>query len=308
MISLILGMGLPTTANYIVVSSLMAPVIMSLGAANNVAIPLIAAHMFVFYFGILADDTPPVGLAAYAAAAISKGDPIGTGVQGFIYDIRTAVLPFLFIFNTQLLMIGIDNVFSFVLVVISSIIAILLFAAATQGYWLVKSRWWETLLLLLVAFMLFRPGYFWNKIDPPYENLPGTQIFEIAESMSPGQSIRFVVEGETLEGVQRSYTFLLPLADGISGMEKINNTGLYLDDLFGDMEVAMVMPGMSNNRAINKQVESIKVAGVDSGWIVTSIQTERDTLPKQIVFIPALILLSVIAMIQFRRKKYLSAK
>ena len=308
MISLILGMGLPTTANYIVVSSLMAPVIMSLGAANNVAIPLIAAHMFVFYFGILADDTPPVGLAAYAAAAISKGDPIGTGVQGFIYDIRTAVLPFLFIFNTQLLMIGIDNVFSFVLVVISSIIAILLFAAATQGYWLVKSRWWETLLLLLVAFMLFRPGYFWNKIDPPYENLPGTQIFEIAESMSPGQSIRFVVEGETLEGVQRSYTFLLPLADGISGMEKINNTGLYLDDLFGDMEVAMVMPGMSNNRAINKQVESIRVAGVDSGWIVTSIQTKRDTLPKQIVFIPALILLSVIAMIQFRRKKYLSAK
>ncbi|MCS5589929.1 MAG: DUF3394 domain-containing protein, partial [Candidatus Thioglobus sp.] len=308
MISLILGMGLPTTANYIVVSSLMAPVIMSLGAANNVAIPLIAAHMFVFYFGILADDTPPVGLAAYAAAAISKGDPIGTGVQGFIYDIRTAVLPFLFIFNTQLLMIGIDNVFSFVLVVISSIIAILLFAAATQGYWLVKSRWWETLLLLLVAFMLFRPGYFWNKIDPPYENLPGTQIFEIAEAMSPGQSIRFVVEGETLEGVQRSYTFLLPLADGISGMEKINNTGLYLDDLFGDMEVAMVMPGMSNNRAINKQVESIRVAGVDSGWIVTSIQTERDTLPKQIVFIPALILLSVIAMIQFRRKKYLSAQ
>ncbi len=308
MISLILGMGLPTTANYIVVSSLMAPVIMSLGAANNVAIPLIAAHMFVFYFGILADDTPPVGLAAYAAAAISKGDPIKTGIQGFIYDIRTAILPFLFIFNTQLLMIGIDNVFSFLLVVISSIIAILLFAAATQGYWLVKNRWWETLLLLLVAFMLFRPGYFWNKIDPPYENLPGTQIFEIAEAMSPGQSIRFVVEGETLEGVQRSYTFLLPLAEGISGMEKINNTGLYLDDLFGDMEVAMVMPGMSNNRAINKQVESIRVAGVDSGWIVTSIQTERDTLPKQIVFIPALILLSLIAMIQFRRKKYLSAQ
>ena len=308
MISLILGMGLPTTANYIVVSSLMAPVIMSLGAANNVAIPLIAAHMFVFYFGILADDTPPVGLAAYAAAAISKGDPIRTGIQGFIYDIRTAILPFLFIFNTQLLMIGIDNVFSFLLVVISSIIAILLFAAATQGYWLVKSRWWETLLLLLVAFMLFRPGYFWNKIDPPYENLPGTQIFEIAEAMNPGQSIRFVVEGETLEGVQRSYTFLLPLAEGISGMEKINNTGLYLDDLFGDMEVAMVMPGMSNNRAINKQVESIRVAGVDSGWIVTSIQTERDTLPKQIVFIPALILLSLIAMIQFRRKKYLSAQ
>ena len=302
-ISLILGMGLPTTANYIVVSSLMAPVIMSLGAANNVAIPLIAAHMFVFYFGILADDTPPVGLAAYAAAAISKGDPIMTGVQGFIYDIRTAILPFLFIFNTQLLMIGIDNVFSFAIVVVSSIIAILLFAAATQGYWLVKNRWWETVVLLLVAFMLFRPGYFWDKIDPPFKDMPGAQIFQIADTMEPGESIRFVVEGETLEGIKRAYTFLLPLAYGDSGKERVNNTGLQLDDLFGDMEVAMVMPGISNDRAINKQVEAIKVAGVDSGWIITSIQTERKTLPKQIVFIPALLLIGIVGTMQLRRRK-----
>ncbi len=302
-ISLILGMGLPTTANYIVVSSLMAPVIMSLGAANNVAIPLIAAHMFVFYFGILADDTPPVGLAAYAAAAISKGDPIRTGIQGFIYDIRTAVLPFLFIFNTQLLMIGIGNIFNFILVVISSIIAILLFASATQGYWLVRNRWWESVALLLVAFMLFRPGFFWDKVDPPFENKPGTQIFEIADKMNSGESIRFVVEGETLEGIERSYTFLLPLADGDSGKERVNNTGLQLDDLFGDMEVAMVMPGISNDSAINKQVEAIKVAGVDSGWIITSIQTEKKTLPKQIVFIPALLLIGIVGSIQLRRKK-----
>lgn len=303
MISLILGMGLPTTANYIVVSSLMAPVIMSLGAANNVAIPLIAAHMFVFYFGILADDTPPVGLAAYAAAAISKGDPIRTGVQGFIYDIRTAVLPFFFIFNTQLLMIGIDNVLSFAIVVVSSVIAILLFAAATQGHWLVKNRWWETVVLLLVAFMLFRPGYFWDKIDPPFKDMPGAQIFQIADTMEPGESIRFVVEGETLEGIKRAYTFLLPLAYGDSGKERVNNTGLQLDDLFGDMEVAMVMPGISNDRAINKQVEAIKVAGVDSGWIITSIQAKRKTLPKQIVFIPALLLIGIVGTMQLRRRK-----
>ena len=303
MISLILGMGLPTTANYIVVSSLMAPVIMSLGAANNVAIPLIAAHMFVFYFGILADDTPPVGLAAYAAAAISKGDPIRTGVQGFVYDIRTAVLPFLFIFNTQLLMIGIDNVLSFAIVVVSSVIAILLFAAATQGHWLVKNRWWETVVLLLVAFMLFRPGYFWDKIDPPFKDMPGAQIFQIADTMEPGESIRFVVEGETLEGIERAYTFLLPLAYGDSGKERVNNTGLQLDDLFGDMEVAMVMPGISNDRAINKQVEAIKVAGVDSGWIITSIQAKRKTLPKQIVFIPALLLIGIVGTMQLRRRK-----
>jgi len=303
MISLILGMGLPTTANYIVVSSLMAPVIMSLGAANNVAIPLIAAHMFVFYFGILADDTPPVGLAAYAAAAISKGDPIRTGIQGFIYDMRTAVLPFIFIFNTQLLMIGIDSVISFILVVTSSIIAILLFAAATQGYWLVKNRLWETVLMLIVAFMFFRPGYFWDKIDPPYENISGEELFSVADNLSEGDLIRFVVEGETIEGVERSYTFLLPLADGQTGRERVNNTGLQIDDLFGDMEVAMVLPGISNSRAINKQVESIKVAGVDSGWIITSVLQERETMPKQIVYIPAILLIGLVGMVQLRRKR-----
>jgi TRAP-type uncharacterized transport system fused permease subunit len=105
--SLILGMGLPTTANYIVVSSLMAPVIVSVGAQSGLVVPLVAVHLFVFYFGILADDTPPVGLAAFAAAAISGGDPIKTGIQGFTYDIRTALLPFLFIFNTELLLIDV---------------------------------------------------------------------------------------------------------------------------------------------------------------------------------------------------------
>ena len=303
MISLILGMGLPTTANYIVVSSLMAPVIMSLGAANNVAIPLIAAHMFVFYFGILADDTPPVGLAAYAAAAISKGDPIRTGIQGFIYDMRTAVLPFIFIFNTQLLMIGIDSVISFISVVTSSVIAILLFAAATQGYWLVKNRLWETVLMLVVAFMFFRPGYFWDKVDPPYEIISGQELFKVADTMSEGEPIRFVVEGETIEGVERSYTFLLPLADGQTGRERVNNTGLQIDDLFGDMEVAMVLPGISNSRAINKQVESIKVAGVDSGWIITSVLKERETRPKQIVYIPAILLIGMVGLVQLRRKR-----
>ncbi|MEL6272514.1 MAG: TRAP transporter large permease subunit, partial [Chloroflexota bacterium] len=121
--SLILGMGLPTTANYIVVSSLMAPVIVTLGAANGLVVPLIAVHLFVFYFGILADDTPPVGLAAFAAAAISGGDPIKTGVQGFMYDIRTALLPFLFIFNTELLLIDVTwwkAIFVFITAVVGS--------------------------------------------------------------------------------------------------------------------------------------------------------------------------------------------
>jgi len=298
-ISLILGMGLPTTANYIVVSSLMAPVIVSLGAANDIAIPLIAAHLFVFYFGILADDTPPVGLAAFAAAAISRGDPIKTGIQGFTYDIRTALLPFMFIFNTQLLMIGINSTFEFIMVVITSIVGMMLFAAATQGFWLTKNRWWETVLLLLVTFMMFRPGYIWDKVQAPYNNIPGSEIFKVADKMEKGDRLEFVVSGETIEGVERKFTFGLPLADGKTGKEKIDGTGLMLDNMFGPMEVAMVMPGD------NKQVEAIKTAGVDSGWIIESVRVKTDRLPKQIVLIPVFAFLFFMAWIQLRRKKNL---
>ncbi|HEY9567587.1 MAG TPA: TRAP transporter permease, partial [Thalassobaculum sp.] len=105
--SLILGMGLPTTANYIVVSSLMAAVVVEVGAQNGLIVPLIAVHLFVFYFGIMADVTPPVGLASFAAAAISGADPIKTGITAFYYSLRTVALPFLFIFNTDLLLIDV---------------------------------------------------------------------------------------------------------------------------------------------------------------------------------------------------------
>lgn len=298
LISLILGMGLPTTANYIVVSSLMAPVIVSLGAANDIAIPLIAAHMFVFYFGILADDTPPVGLAAFAAAAISKGDPIKTGIQGFIYDIRTGLLPFMFIFNSQLLMIGIDNTFEFVMVVISAIIGMLLFAAATQGFWFVKNKWWETVLLLALTFIIFRPGFIWDKVQAPYKNLPGSEIFKVADKMKEGDRLQFVVSGETIEGVQRKYTFAIPLAKGSTGQERINETGLRLDNLLGPMEVASITP-------LNKQIEAIKTAGVDSGWVVDNVRVKNDRLPKQVVLFPAFAIMILMGWLQIARRRKL---
>ncbi len=297
LISLVLGMGLPTTANYIVVSSLMAPVIVSLGAANDLAIPLIAAHMFVFYFGILADDTPPVGLAAFAAAAISKGDPIKTGIQGFTYDIRTAMLPFMFIFNTQLLMIGIDHTFEFIVVVISAIIGMLLFAAATQGFWFTKNKIWETVALLLLTFFIFRPDVIWDRVQDPYQTLKGSEIFKVAQKMHSGERLEFVVTGETIEGEEKTYTFSVTLGEGKTGKEKLDNIGLMLDNLFGPMEVAMVLPGN------NKQVEAIKKAGVDSGWRVESVKVpNEERLPKQIILIPLLAIVVLMAWYQIKRR------
>ncbi len=157
--SLILGLGLPTTANYIVMATLTAPVIFNLGQQFGFGFPLLAAHLFVFFFGILADDTPPVGLAAYAAAAIARSNPIRTGIQGFTYDMRTAILPFMFIFNTRLLLFGVDSFLDGLWVFLSALLGMLAFGSATQRYALTRTRWYEQLVLLGVAVMLIQPTF-----------------------------------------------------------------------------------------------------------------------------------------------------
>jgi len=155
--SLIIGMGLPTTATYIVMASLTAPVIVELGGDMGLVVPLMAAHLFCFYFGILADDTPPVGLAAYAAAAIAKSPPIPTGLQGFMYDIRTAILPFMFIFNADLILHNITSWTQGILIFLMTCIGNFAFASATQGWFVAKTRFYEIIMLLAVTFILMRP-------------------------------------------------------------------------------------------------------------------------------------------------------
>ena len=290
MICIILGMGLPTTANYIVVSSLMAPVVVSLASANGLIVPLIAVHMFVFYFGILADDTPPVGLAAFAAAAIAKSDPIKTGIQGFMYDIRTAILPFLFIFNTQLLLIGIDGWFELVIVIASATVAMLLFAAATQGYWLTKSRLWESLGILLVAFTLFRPGFWWDEIYAPTEILDPSRIVEQAEKAPNEGSLRMLVQGENLDGKFIKKTVMLPLGAAGDGAQRLADAGLEIRIDDGKVIADNVMFG-----SVAQNV------GLDFDWQIVNLQVEAERPPKHLMFIPALALLALIAWIQRRR-------
>ncbi len=166
--SLILGMGLPTTATYIVMATLTAPVIVALGGDAGIVFPVIAAHLFVFYFGILADDTPPVGLAAYAAAAIGRTDPLRTGVQGFTYDLRTAILPFVFLFNAELLMIDhvspegqvtwIEDPGRLIWIFMVSLMAMFAFAAAVQGFFAEHCGVIVRLVLLGLCLLLFLPS------------------------------------------------------------------------------------------------------------------------------------------------------
>ncbi|MEE8483425.1 MAG: TRAP transporter permease [Nitrospinota bacterium] len=156
--SLLLGMGLPTTATYIVMASLTAPIIVEVAGMYDLFIPLMAAHLFVFYFGILADDTPPVGLAAYAAAAIAESEPIPTGIQSFLYDIRTSIIAFMFVFNPELILHNINSWPHGLMIFGMALVGIAAFENAVQGWFLTRNKLWELPFFLAAAFILFYPG------------------------------------------------------------------------------------------------------------------------------------------------------
>jgi TRAP-type uncharacterized transport system fused permease subunit len=167
--SLVIGMGLPTTATYIVMASLTAPAIVTIGLAKGFIVPLMSAHLFCFYFGILADDTPPVGLAAYAASAIAKSPPIATGLQGFMYDIRTAILPFMFIFNADLILHNVNSWAQGLLIFAMACIGNFAFASATQGWFVARNRFYELPIFLTVTVILMRPDFIAKIIGLPHD-------------------------------------------------------------------------------------------------------------------------------------------
>lgn len=292
-LSLILGMGLPTTANYIVVSSLMAPVIISVGAQAGLIVPLIAVHMFVFYFGILADDTPPVGLAAYAAAAISRGDPIKTGIQGFAYDIRTALLPFLFIFNTDLLLIDVTFLHA-ILVFVIALIAMLLFAAATQGYFIAKSKPWESVVLLIIALTLFRPGFWLDQVSDKYTLAQGSEALALMAAAEDDDPIRVTITGPDFDtGELRPTTIIVPAIAG-DAETALADQGLTVMEEDGQLLLEEPFPGTPHFETIGTEYDYYG----DLPVIVTGIEVENDRMPKELFFIPALLLLAGVVMIQ----------
>jgi len=288
-LSLILGMGLPTTANYIVVSALLAPVIVTLGQQSGLLVPLIAVHLFVFYFGIMADVTPPVGLASFAAAAVSGGDPIKTGFVAFFYSLRTAALPFLFIFNTQLLLMDVNFVQA-VVVFIAATAAMLVFTAGMQGYFFARSRIYESALLVLIAFTLFRPGFWMDLVVPPYSWQEPTTLAEALGDAQVGQELRVRIDGLDEFGEPISFSAIVPVMEGASGEERLQTFGLLIFEEGGEV----IVDGTEYNSPAAE-------AGFDFDQKITQIGVPTDQPPKELMWIPAVILLIVIAVLQRRR-------
>ncbi|WP_373820275.1 TRAP transporter permease [Glaesserella sp.] len=299
--SLILGMGLPTTANYIVVSSLMAIVIVEVGKQNGLIVPLVAVHLFVFYFGIMADVTPPVGLASFAAAAISGGSPIRTGVEAFYYSLRTAILPFLFIFNTDLLLIDVGWAKG-TLVFVTATTGILLFTAATMGYFLTKNKWWESLVLALVAFMFFRPGFFMERISPTERYIEPVQLIQEIANVPVGQNLKIKVSGLNPYGKEVEFYTQLSVPEGETAGDRLQALGLTLLDTGEKIEIN----GEPSPKILIDNVEiDSPAAKVGLNWDQTILEVllPQNSLPKEIMFIPAYLIAFGIMWNQRRRIK-----
>ena len=289
-VCLVLGLGVPTTANYILVATLMAPVIVELGAQSGLIIPLIAVHLFVFYYGIMGDITPPVGLATFAAAAISGEDAIQTGIQGSLYALRTVVLPFVWIFNPQLLLIDVHGWFELALVVLASLAASLTFAAATMGWFQTRCKWWEIGVLLLATFMLFRPNFFMDTLYAPYVDRPAKDLFKLARETPPDYMLVMVIEGSNVEGDDVRKTVGVQLGKPGEGRARLAEAGLTVAGGGGELRIANVKVGSRAEKARFEQ-----------GWKVAAIKVPTERPSEHWVFIPALALIAFIYFLQRAR-------
>ena len=290
---LLLGMGLPTTANYLVVASLLAGVLVELGQAAGLTLPLIAVHLFVFYYGLMADSTPPVCLAAFAASAISRADPLKTGVQSFLYDIRTAILPFVFIFNPQLLLIGVTSWLHGISIFVVSLVAILCFSSATQGWLLTRVRFYETIMLLVVMLALFRPAVFMDRLYPPFEPVDTDRFIAGDVAVDAGRNVRFHVTRETRYG-DRFKLFVIP-APEFDAAAAASPTGLYGVGLEPEADGRYAVTDLEFNGLAEN-------AGVDWGDYVTRVDVEQLNRPaKEWVWPFAFALLGFVLLLQWLR-------
>ena len=287
---LLLGMGLPTTANYVVVASLMATVLVDVGNASGYIFPLIAVHLFVFYFGLMADVTPPVGLASYAAAAISGGDPLKTGVQALWYSLRTGILPIVFLFNHELLLIGVENFWHALVVIITSLVGILVFTAATQRWFFHKLRWYEVVVFLFISLSFLAPEVVLNKFYPKFEDQQLKSKIIANTLFDPNKEIHIKVTRRTDYGDR--YKLFVIEKGTFEDKFNLEKYGMNLSD--------------NNSQLTVEKLDwkgSAKKSGLETGDIISNFKIENLERPNKAIIYPvALFFLLFFGCLNYKRK------
>jgi TRAP transporter 4TM/12TM fusion protein len=290
-VCLVLGLGVPTTANYVLVATLMAPVVVELGAQSGLIIPLIAVHLFVFYYGIMGDITPPVGLATFAAAAISGEDAIQTGIQGSIYALRTVILPFIWIFNPMLLLIDVGTWWELMLVVGASTLAMLIFAACTMNWFRLKCKPWELAAMIVATLFLFRPDFFMDFIAPEYKTVAASETFKVAAQLPADSRLVAVIAGTTIEGDELKKTVAVNLgAAQADGRTRVNAAGLTVVPLGDKLQIAGVKFG-----------SAAKKSGFEQGFDIVEVKVPSGRPSAHWFYLPGLLLIAFVWWAQGRR-------
>ena len=288
---LLLGMGLPTTANYVVVASLMATVLVDVGNASGYIFPLIAVHLFVFYYGLMADITPPVGLASYAAAAISGGDPLRTGVQAFWYSLRTGILPIVFLFNHELLLIGVESIWHALTVIITSLIGILVFTAATQGWFITKLRWYEIIVFLFISLSLLAPEAVLNKFYPKFKQQQLSVEKIVLLSLEADREVHIKVTRPS--GYGDRYKLFVINKNSFNQNFSVKDYGI---DLVEKNSKIIIDKVIWNGLA--------KKSGIEMGDIISNFKVENLERPNKAIINPfSFILLTIFGFLNYKRKK-----
>ncbi|MCG8509405.1 MAG: TRAP transporter permease [Rhodospirillales bacterium] len=293
-ICVILGMGLPTTANYIVVIAVMGPVVVELAAQNGLVVPLVAVHLFVFYFGLLSGTTPPVAIDAFVGAGVARADPLKTSLQSFYYSMRTAILPFIFIFNSELLLIGIDSIWHFLLTVTVSVTAIVVFSASLQGWLFCRSRIWESALLLVISLTLLRPAFWLDLVQPPFDAVPPSTLMDIVETQPDDGSVRVRVRGEKFGGSigERVAVFYLG-KKGEMGPERFE-------------KASGITVAFDGGKAIIDNVNfgsEAEKQGITFDWEILEVQVRTERMAKEWFLLPAVLVLALLSVLQIVRKR-----
>ncbi len=288
---IILGMGMPTTACYIIVSTLMVPVLKFIMYKNALFIPLLSLHLFVFYFGLMADVTPPVGLASYAAAAISGGNPIKTGAQAFLYNMRTMIIPFVFVFNPSILLFGVETNLDFITIITSSFLGILTIAAGTQGYFILKSKLYESLILVIGGLCFLFPNVFMDIAYKPTKNIPIESISTL--NLESGKDVVLNVEGY----------------DSIGKFD--SRVVRYVNQADQPFENSLINFGITSkyheHQLVVSDIDYTKPAykkwNINNNYMIKSIDISRTQPSQFIVLIVAFSMVLLVFLIQKRRTK-----
>ncbi|MGI9413763.1 MAG: TRAP transporter fused permease subunit [Hyphomicrobiales bacterium] len=297
LLSMILGLGLPSAAAYIVVASIVVPLMTGLGADMGLVAPAVAVHLFAFWFAVLGNDLPLLGQSANAVAASARGDPIAIGVGAWRLDLRIAVLPFFFLLVPELLLIGVEHVRA-ASVIVAAVFAAIALGAVLTRYFVIASRWWETAALAVVAVSLLAPNLWLDRIEPSYERVPPARLFSTAGTLPEGARLTFVVTGQARDGETGSTTLVVPLGAAGEGVRRIERAGLTVN-LDGPLAILeRPFPGTAF-AYLNERFDFDAARRVEISEIR---RATGERWPRETVYLPALALMLCIALLQRRRR------